>query len=164
MIILYPFQNAVYTVLTLRPSEFGIHSDQVSFPGGRFEEEDNDLQTTALRETREELGIDPSQLSVAGKLTTVYIPVSNFLVHPFVAVSPKRPQFFLNPYEVREIIETDIRIFSDDKIRGESMFGSGDKKNIEAPFYEVNKHKIWGATAMILSELENILQPLFGNG
>src|ERR1043165_7243496 len=90
LICLYPYQDSIYTVLTLRPFEFGIHSNQVSFPGGRFEEDDKNLQATALRETFEEIGVKSSQLNVIGELSPIYIPVSNYLVHPFIAASSSR--------------------------------------------------------------------------
>ncbi|HYV95782.1 MAG TPA: CoA pyrophosphatase [Chitinophagales bacterium] len=160
LICLYPYQDFVYTVLTLRPSEFGIHSDQVSFPGGRFEEADESLQATALRETYEEIGIESSELNVIGKLTPIYIPVSNYLVHPFIAVSYSRPEFSLNQNEVKQIMEIEISIFIKEEIKGFGIFISGRKEKIDAPFYEVQQQKIWGATAMILSEFEFIIQPL----
>jgi len=160
LICLYPHQESIYTVLTLRPSEFGIHSDQISFPGGRFEEADESLEVTALRETQEELGVEISALEVIGKLTPIYIPVSNFLVHPFIAVSSVRPKFSLNKFKVKEIIETEINIFLKEEIKGQGIFLSKKKKKIEAPFYEVQGYKIWGATAIILSELEAILRPI----
>lgn len=160
LICLYPHLNSIYTVLMLRPSEQGAHSDQVSFPGGRFEEGDGSLEMTAVREAQEEVGIEPSSLEMIGKLTPVYIPVSNYLVHPFVAASLTRPEFSMNKKEVRQIIETEITPFLDNAIKHRGIFESGLRIEIEAPFYEVQEHKIWGATAMILSELEAILQNL----
>jgi 8-oxo-dGTP pyrophosphatase MutT (NUDIX family) len=160
LVCLYPHQNSIYTVLMLRPAEQGAHSDQVSFPGGRFEEADGTLEVTALRETHEELGIEPDSLTLVGKLTPVYIPVSNFQVHPFVAASSKRPQFSLNKFEVKKIIEEEMGTLFNDATKGHGAFVSASRWNIEAPYYEVQQHKIWGATAMILSELENIILPL----
>lgn len=160
LVCLYPHLDSIYTVLMLRPSEQGAHSDQVSFPGGRFEEGDGSLEMTAIREAQEEVGIEPSSLEMIGKLTPVYIPVSNYLVHPFIAASFIRPNFSINRNEVKQIIETEITPFLDDSIKSRGIFESGLRIEIEAPFYEVQEHKIWGATAMILSELETILQNL----
>ena len=134
LICLYPHQDSICTVLTLRPSEFGIHSDQISFPGGRFEEADESLEVTALRETQEELGVEISTLEVIGKLSPVYIPVSNFLVHPFIAVSSLRPKFSLSKYEVKEIIEAEISIFLKEEIKGQGIFLSGTQQRITTPF------------------------------
>jgi 8-oxo-dGTP pyrophosphatase MutT (NUDIX family) len=158
LVIVYPMETSLFTILMLRPSEFGIHSDQISFPGGRFEEVDQNLQETALRETTEELGIDAAGLKVLGALTPVYIPVSNFLVHPFVASCNHRPLLLPNPAEVREVIDTNLKMFLDEKVKGHGQFFSGTKNNIVAPFYKINGYKIWGATAMILSELSHILK------
>ena len=160
LICLYPHENSIYTVLMLRPSEQGAHSDQVSFPGGRFEEADQTLEATALRETREELGIKSASLEIMGKLTPVFIPVSNYLVHPFVAASLHRPQFSLNRFEVKQIIEEEVGTLLNEAIKGRGAFVSALRWKIEAPYYEVQQHKIWGATAMILSELETIIRPL----
>src|ERR1051325_6848444 len=96
LVCLYPIENKINVALMLRPTEPGVHSDQVSFPGGRFEETDESLEATALREAHEEVGIESSTLSVLGKLTPLYIPVSNYMVHPFIAVSNSRPIFSLN--------------------------------------------------------------------
>jgi 8-oxo-dGTP pyrophosphatase MutT (NUDIX family) len=161
LICLYPHLNSIYTVLMLRPSEQGAHSDQVSFPGGKFEDGDGSLEATALREAQEEVGIEPSSLVMIGKLTPVYIPVSNYLVHPFIAASFIRPDFSMNTREVKQIIETEITPFLNEAIKSHGIFNSGLRVEIEAPFYEIQKHKIWGATAMILSELETILQNFF---
>lgn len=160
LVCLYPHLDSIYTVMMLRPSEQGAHSDQVSFPGGRFEDADGSLETTALREANEEVGIEPSSFEIIGKLTPVYIPVSNYLVHPFIAASLIRPEFSMNTIEVKQIIETEITPFLNDAIKGRGLFKSGLKIEIEAPFYEVQEYKIWGATAMILSELGAILQNL----
>ena len=161
LVCLYPHLNSIYTVLMLRPSEQGFHSDQVSFPGGRFEDGDGSLEKTALREAKEEVGIEPSSLVIIGELTPVYIPVSNYLVHPFIAAFSFRPKFSINSREVKQIIETEITPFLNGAIKSRGIFKSGLKIEIEAPFYEVQEYKIWGATAMILSELEAILQNLF---
>ncbi|MEO5675797.1 MAG: CoA pyrophosphatase [Chitinophagales bacterium] len=160
LICLYPYQDSVFTLLTLRPAEFGIHSDQISFPGGKYEVSDLNLEATAFRETKEELGIDGNLLSIIGMLTPVYIPVSNFIVFPFIASADKRPDFILNEMEVKQVIETDLTVFLDDSIKSISYFLSPGR-SIEAPYYGVKQQKIWGATAMILSEFEEILRPLF---
>jgi len=157
LICLYPFNDAVFTVLMLRPSKQGVHSDQVSFPGGRYEDGDGDLQMTALREAHEEMGINRQSVEVIGPLTQVYIPVSNSLVQPFIGVVSDQPIFRKHDVEVSEIIEADVRIFLDPTIKGNGSFPTLNNLQIEAPFYNLANHRIWGATAMMLSELEVIL-------
>jgi len=163
LICLYPLNNSVCTVLMLRPSLQGIHSDQVSFPGGRFEEADQDLQTTALREAEEEVGIDQQTVQVLGKLTQVYIPVSNSLVQPFIGFTSRQPDFRKNDLEVKEILETEIRIFLDPAIKGSGSFPTLNDLKIEAPYYNLAGYRIWGATAMMISELTVILMDIFDN-
>ena len=160
LVCLYPFNQSVFTVMMLRPPKQGVHSDQVSFPGGRFEQADKSLEETALREANEEIGIDPSAVEVIGTLSPVYIPVSNYLVQPFLGLTPGHPVFSVNELEVTEVIEADCRRLLDNSIKGQQIFKSGSGSEIEAPFYQVETHKIRGATAMMLSELEMILREI----
>jgi len=161
LICLYPHRESIYTVMMLRPSRQGVHSDQVSFPGGKFEDADQSLEQTALREAHEEIGIISSEVELLGTLSPVYIPLSNYLVQPFVGYIPNHPEFVRNEVEVIQIIETDCKIFLDDRIKGEYIFRSGAGVDIEAPFYKIDTHKIWGATAMMISELEAILREIY---
>ncbi|MFI5135961.1 MAG: NUDIX hydrolase [Chitinophagales bacterium] len=160
LICMYPLNKSVYTALILRPPEQGVHSDQVSFPGGAFEDADQSLEQTALREVSEEIGIDPFTVELLGRLTPVYIPVSNYLVQPVVGFMMNQPKFNLNKSEVRRIIEADCGEFLNEVNKGKHFFKSGMGIEIEAPYYEIQQQKIWGATAMILSELEVILREL----
>ena len=161
LVCLYPALQSVFTVLMLRPSEQGVHSDQVSFPGGRFEENDVILENTALREAYEEIGIKQSEVHVLGRLSPLYIPVSNYLVQPIVGFTSQQPSFIPNHHEVIRVIELDCNYFLNGGVRGEFTFKSGTGIEIEAPFYEIQQLKVWGATAMILSEFESILQETF---
>src|ERR1043165_9931303 len=90
------------------------HSGQVSFPGGRYEPADVKMLGTALRETQEEVGIDPDAIDVLGALTSLYIPVSNYNVFPFVGYTSVRPEYKLNDKEVSYIIETPLSYLLDD--------------------------------------------------
>jgi len=160
MILLYPYLDEVNLVLIKRNEYDGHHSGQVSFPGGAFEPADHTLIQTALRETREELGID-EEIEILGSLTRLHIPVSNFLVHPIVGWVDSRPRFQPDPSEVRYLIEATVGALLDpantDK---ETIFRHG--KEIVTPFYKIGKEKVWGATAMILCEflqLASTLQP-----
>ncbi|HSH50364.1 MAG TPA: CoA pyrophosphatase, partial [Bacteroidales bacterium] len=105
LILLFAKNNQLYTVCIKRTEYNGAHSGQISFPGGKFEPGDQTLEQTALRESKEEIGIDPEKVSVLGKLTPLYIPVSNFYVLPFVGFYASAPKFNREPDEVEKIIE-----------------------------------------------------------
>lgn len=157
LILLYPFQNSIYSVLMERTSYNGVHSGQISFPGGSWEKKDNSFQETALREANEEVGILPNDVEVIGQLSDMYIPPSNFLVHPFVGFSNKKPQLFPEASEVAQIIEADLEtIFHHSDFREMELEVRGEK--IITPYYNIDGHVVWGATAMMLSELKEVIK------
>ena len=157
LICLFPDNENICTWLMLRPDEQGAHSGQVSFPGGRFESGDIDLQTTALREAHEEIGIDRAKIEVIGTLTDLYIPVSNNLVRPFIGFVKEKPALQKNDVEVKAIIETDISLILNPALKQVATFTGLHNRSIRAPYYNIHGHKVWGATAMMLSELESII-------
>jgi 8-oxo-dGTP pyrophosphatase MutT (NUDIX family) len=160
LVCFYPEGDSVYLAMMLRPTEPGHHSNQVSFPGGRVEEGDETFENTALREAQEEIGLEPSEVEVIGRLSSVYIPVSNFLVQPVVGYAHQRPHFRINEKEVMRVVEADCRLLSKESLRGSTVFKTASGAEIEAPYYEIQQLKVWGATAMMLSELEMILQEI----
>lgn len=134
------------------------HGGQISFPGGGFEEKDGTLLRTALRETREEIGVDTSQVEVLGPLTELYIPVSNYVVYPFAGILPFTPSFSPQWDEVASVVETPLEILLDPQTR--QMTEVRISSNIllkDVPFFNVKGKVIWGATAMMLSELLELL-------
>jgi len=151
LVLFYPTEGKTHLVFIKRNEYDGPHSAQVSFPGGVREAIDLSLEETALRETREELGID-GQIEILGAVTPLHIPVSNFMVYPFVGWMEKSPVFLPDPSEVQYVIEA---AFTDllDPSNSDSETLYHHKQSIEAPFYRVGKDKIWGATAMMLSEV-----------
>jgi len=157
LILLYPRDNRVFTVMMLRQSYDGVHSGQVSFPGGRKEPEDKTLIETALRESEEEMNINPEKVKIIGTLSEMYIPPSNFLVLPVVGYSTEVPDFKPDSSEVAEIIETDLRFLFDPKLKKEKLLNVRGYE-IEAPYYDVKGKVVWGATAMILSELHDVIE------
>ena len=134
-----------------------IHSGQISFPGGKREMDDRSMEETALRETYEEVGIDPAEIKIIGKLSDLYIPVSNYLVHPFIALAAKLPATKLNPREAKRILIPPLDIFMLDQMP-QDRFKSKVGGWINAPYFPFESYKIWGATAMMISELVEIIK------
>jgi 8-oxo-dGTP pyrophosphatase MutT (NUDIX family) len=150
MILIFPYPKLLHTVFIKRNEYPGPHSAQVSFPGGMFELKDENLKTTALRETMEETGIK-TEIEVLGSLTPLYIPVSNFCVTPFIGWMNEIPEFDLDPTEVQYLIEVPIPEIFDNRIKHAEII-KGHEIEFMAPYYNLNNEKIWGATAMMLSE------------
>ena len=159
MALLYPKNNELYLPLMKRPTYNGAHGGQVSFPGGKVEKEDFDLTATALRETEEEMGVERDGIKVLGKLSDLFIIASNFKVSPTVGLIDYTPKFIPDPYEVEEVLEVSIAQLLDLNRRGvkEMRFG---KYMIQSPFFDVQGHVVWGATAMMLSELIAVIEDL----
>jgi 8-oxo-dGTP pyrophosphatase MutT (NUDIX family) len=152
MILLYPKNGEIYLPLMKRPSYDGAHSGQVSFPGGKVESEDVDLIATALRETEEEIGVKQSEISVLGQLSELFIIASNFKVYPSLGVMHFAPKFIPDPYEVESVLEVPLRQLWDKSRQGIEEMNFG-RYTIHSPYFEIEGHKVWGATAMMLSEL-----------
>ncbi len=159
LVLFYPADNEVRLSFILRPDYNGVHAGQVSFPGGRVEEKDHDLIETALREAQEEVNINPEDVTVIGTLTDLYIPPSNYLVTPVVGYSHRKPDFVKDPAEVSRIIETDIGFLFDPDRRKEKVINVRGFE-IEAPYFDVDGYIVWGATAMILSELKSVIESI----
>lgn len=159
MAVFYPDLNEnTKLVLILRKTYKGIHSNQVGFPGGRVELFDENLKQTALRETEEEVGIPKQEVEVIKKLTRLYIPPSNFWVHPYVGLLNKTPFLVPQESEVEQILEIDIDHFLDDKNIITETLSTSYAQNIEVPAFYLNGHIVWGATAMMLNELKVLLK------
>ena len=162
MVLLYPNeQTSVASVILIVRSEHekGNHSGQISFPGGGVDEKDADLSSTALREMEEEIGVDRNSISVIGALSPLYIPVSNYLVHPFVGIATKRPVFKKNDREVNSLLEVAIHEFLTDKNRTTSdIFLKLRNQTMQVPCFSINGKIIWGATAMMLAEFSEVVR------
>jgi 8-oxo-dGTP pyrophosphatase MutT (NUDIX family) len=144
-------------VFMLRKTYEGVHSNQISFPGGKVELEDDNLKTTALRETYEEIGVSSSDIYVLKEMTEVYIPPSNFLVKPFLGISKFRPNFVLEEKEVERLIEIPLKsILSNEALTTKEITNSY-AKGMNVPAFEFNNEVVWGATAMMLSEIKDLI-------
>jgi 8-oxo-dGTP pyrophosphatase MutT (NUDIX family) len=146
----------LYLALIRRTEYPGVHSGQISFPGGRREGQES-LQVTALRETQEEIGVRPHSLRVVGQLSPLYVPASNFCIYPFVAFSPVRPAFRLDSREVAELIETPLSHLLDPATCKEISRHFQNYGQRRIPYYDIFGHQVWGATAMMLSEFLALL-------
>ncbi|WP_179349247.1 NUDIX hydrolase [Winogradskyella pacifica] len=160
MALFYPNTNdETYLVLILRKTYKGVHSAQVGFPGGKYEDEDdNDLMITAIRETEEEIGVNRIHIDVLKKMSPLYIPPSNFMVHPYIGISKEYLIFTKQDEEVEAIIEVKLSDFlSDNKILTTTVPTSFDEA-VEVPAFNFNGHIVWGATAMMLGEIKDLLK------
>jgi len=161
MLLLYPKDERLHFPLIIRTSNNPLdkHSGQISFPGGKLEQNDKDDWHCALRECEEELGVDQKKMSYVGALTPNYIPISNFKVAPFVAYMEHKPIFNKQDEEVEEIIEIPFELLFDPEIIkcGEVALSSGIKLQ-DIPYFKIFSHKVWGATAMILNEFITLIQ------
>jgi 8-oxo-dGTP pyrophosphatase MutT (NUDIX family) len=157
LIALYFDNNTLRTILMKRPDYSGPHSGQVSFPGGKKELADKDIVATALREAQEEVALASEHVQVLGQLSELYVPASNFLVHPVIGVLSTTPILTADNREVAHILLPDVTQFFNTEKVGVKAIQINEGLTITAPFFDVEGHVVWGATAMILSELTQIL-------
>ena len=156
LILLYPLKDRLHVVFTRRTDRVDFHQAQISFPGGQ-QEQDESFKEAAVREAHEEVNIPPDSIRILGELTPLYIPPSNYCVYPVVAVADERPDFHPSEHEVEEVIEVPLdHLLNAENIQREKWHYKG--RDIEVPFYFFKGDKIWGATAMILSELIELLK------
>jgi 8-oxo-dGTP pyrophosphatase MutT (NUDIX family) len=158
LMLFYPKNQRTHLVLIVRNSYEGIHSAQIAFPGGKYEVKDQNYAQTALRETHEEVGIDPEKIELLKPFTELYIPPSNFMVHPFLGISKEELVFIPEPAEVAKIIELPLSVFLDDALVVDTNLSTSYAENIRVPAFKIEEHIVWGATAMILSELKEVLK------
>lgn len=157
LVLLYPHPEGKWHVLLTRRTEtLSGHSGQISFPGGKHDPSDFDFTQTALRETCEELGICHG-ITILGGLTPVYIPPSHYDVFPSVAYLEKPPTLSPNQAEVAEVLSLSLEALLDDATKG-TEFRQIQTYTVRVPYYAIDHHKVWGATAIMLSELEQRLR------
>jgi 8-oxo-dGTP pyrophosphatase MutT (NUDIX family) len=159
MALFYP--NGTYQthlLLILRNTYKGIHSNQIALPGGKVEKKDLNLLETALRETHEEVGAEREQITVIRSLSEVYIPPSNFEVTPYLGLYKKEKPFLMQANEVAAIIEVPLLDFMDDAKIFYQILNTSYAQNVEVPAFKLNGYTVWGATAMMLSEIKELFR------
>ena len=157
IVLVYPSGGSFNTVLIERSVDNTVHSGQISLPGGKIEECDNFPRDTALRELAEEVHVEQEDVRILGCLTALYIPASNYYVMPFVGSIDYKAAFMANPQEVHEIIEAPIEQLARPENISTIIIKYKDSV-IDAPCYTIGRHKVWGATAMILSEFLEVVR------
>jgi 8-oxo-dGTP pyrophosphatase MutT (NUDIX family) len=155
-LLFYPKNNEVNFVLIKRPHTHRYHASQIALPGGSCDGEES-YEQTALRELQEETGVVITQENIIGRLTPLYIPVSNFYIQPIVAIMDTQPLFNPNHDEVQELIEYQLRNILDEALVAETTVNLAQGIKIKAPYFNVQGNVLWGATAMLLSEVKQLL-------
>ena len=156
LVLLYPIRRQVHLVLTRRAGTLDQHAGQVSLPGGAVDG-DETVETAALREAREEIGLETTDLRIIGQLSALYIPVSNYALHPVVAVLDRRPALVPATAEVAHILEIPLDELRDPKRLRQGRRWRGDDA-ITVPYFELQGERVWGATAMVLGELLHLMR------
>ena len=155
LVLLYPGAHGPSFPLTMRHDDLPHHPGQISLPGGALDP-DEDPAAGALREAHEEIGIHPRDVRIIGGLSSLWVVVSNFIVWPFVGVTDARPEFRAHPGEVAELIEAPVsalkHVGTEQRVREGVL--------VKYPYFEVEGHHVWGATAMMLGELADVLTGL----
>ena len=158
LVLLYPVEGQWFIPLTTRPTTMVVHAGQISLPGGRVEAGET-FEAAVFRELEEELGVERAGITALGQLSTLNLYGSNFIVLPWVAAAERRPDFHPSPAEVSELLEVPLAHLLDP-----SHAGSHARRQrgvaINAPHYLWGRHRIWGATSMILAELVAIVREL----
>ncbi|MEX0866071.1 MAG: CoA pyrophosphatase [Pirellulales bacterium] len=160
VVLLYPERSGPQLgtwkiILTQRPGNLPHHGGQICLPGGMVEQ-DESLRQAALRELEEELGVAESQVTVLGRLSPLYVWVSNFWVTPWVAWCEEEPLWRPSPDEVTALVALPLADLLDDRCLGRIQ---QRRRGLQftAPCIESGGHRIWGATSMILGELKSLL-------
>jgi 8-oxo-dGTP pyrophosphatase MutT (NUDIX family) len=158
LLLIYPGAGTEAEILLIeRPTYQGFHSGQIALPGGKAEKSDTSLEQTALREFFEETGSD-LQPEILGRLTPVYIPISTFVVHPFVACTPSKPSFQPSEREVAQLLELPVAELLLPSLVKETVLEPAPNMKLKTPYFDVRGKVLWGATAMMLNELKHILR------
>ncbi|WP_070786735.1 NUDIX hydrolase [Flavobacterium crassostreae] len=158
MLLLYPKEQVTHLVLIVRNTYPGVHSAQVAFPGGKYELADKILANTALRETQEEVGVPLEKMQILRPFTPLYIPASNFMVHPYLGICTEQIGFVPDPTEVASILELPLSVFMSDALLTQTTRVTSYANEVVVPAFAIKDQLVWGATAMMWSELKEVLK------
>ena len=158
LILLYEDSGIVRFPLIQRPNYEGIHSGQMALPGGKFEEEDKNQYQTALREANEEIGINHQEVEILGSLSEFFVAASNFMVLPVIGKIESIPQFVPEEREVHDIVTPPIADLIDPGKLKEKVMTVRNGFELNCPYFDLEGRTVWGATAMMLSEMVEILK------
>ena len=158
MALIYPIENIPHILFIERPVYDGVHSGQIAFPGGKIEQADISVLNAALRETKEEIGIAPESIQVIGPLTEVFVFASNFIVYPFVGLLNEIPDLILEEKEVASVLAIPLYKLFESEIVKEKPIKNALGFTLMAPYYDLEGKTLWGATAMMVSELCTIIR------
>lgn len=156
MALLYPVDEVPHLLLMERPSYQGAHSGQISFPGGKVEKNESHLEA-AIRESWEEVGLHPDEVKILGELSKVYVWASNFNIQPFIGYTDYKPNFKPDEREVATLLEAPLSMFFEPGIIKEKSLVGAMGVQLMAPYFDVFDRTLWGATAMIISEMLNVI-------
>jgi 8-oxo-dGTP pyrophosphatase MutT (NUDIX family) len=157
LLLFYPESRQSFFPLIKRPDYPGVHGGQIALPGGKMEQDDPDVIFTALREAEEEIGVDSGKIEILGRLSDLYIPTSNFLVSPVIGFLEEKPKMIPEEKEVQRIITTDLQHVLNLDLRKRKILELSSGFKLDTPYFEIDGEVVWGATAMILSELSWLL-------
>ncbi len=158
LILLYPYKDNIYFILTERTNEVQYHKGQISLPGGSWENGEH-LHETALRETEEEIGIPAEETKIICELTPLFVKVTGYMIHPYVGYITKKPNIVPHPNEVNKVFTVSISELMNPVNRLTELWNIR-KTPVDVPFFQFGKYKVWGATAMILSEFRHCLEEI----
>lgn len=156
MILIFENEGELFFPLIKRPEYAGAHGGQVSLPGGKAEAGE-DVEQTALRETFEEIGIPPGEIKIVGRLSDFHVLPSNFLIVPVIGILHGRPQYIPDSYEVARVLTASLTSILEPDAHKQRDIIVADIYTLKAPHFEIDSEVVWGATAMILNELREIL-------
>lgn len=158
LILLFSYEGKISFPLTQRHDYPGVHSGQVSLPGGRKEDQDKDIVTTALRETEEEIGVSINDVKVIGTLSDLYIPPSQYKITPTVGYIAHEPEFDIDTREVKELFIAELDHIIHPQFRKKKNLLVRGNYRLDTPYFDIQNKVVWGATAMILSEFSKVVE------
>ena len=158
-LILFPEAKTIKCILIKRPNYDGVHSGQICFPGGKMDVEDRNLEQTARRECYEAIHLPFGTGELIGELSEVYIPVSQFIVHPFVFTLSQKPKLYPDEREVHSIIAFDaLDLLNEDVLKTKDIRLTQTYTQKNVPYFDIQGHVVWGATAMMLAEFRMLMR------